>query len=234
MKSLPLFATIALALGAVHTGVARAHEDGSVSKVFGAIHVKAGGQLDSGETVNGAIDVGANARTGDLETVNGAIDIDNGAQTGELETVNGAIDVGDNAVIKSAEAVNGAIDIGVGSRVLQHIETVNGAIEIAARSEVLGEVENVNGTIRIEQAHVVGRVSTATGDITLLGARLDNGLLVEKQGWSLFNFSRKPVIKIGAGSVVNGTLEFRREVELFVHPTARIGKVIGASAKPLN
>jgi hypothetical protein len=34
--------------------------------------------------------------------------------------------------------------------------------------------------------------------------------------------------------VVEGTLDFEREVELFVHDSARIGKVSGATAKKFS
>jgi hypothetical protein len=36
---------------------------------------------------------------------------------------------------------------------------------------------------------------------------------------------------IGAGSQVSGALVFEHEVELFVHPTAKIGPVTGATAR---
>jgi hypothetical protein len=47
--------------------------------------------------------------------------------------------------------------------------------------------------------------------------------------------SRKPKVPrivIGPNAIVDGELRFEREVELFVHPTAKIGKVIGATAVP--
>ncbi len=208
--------------------------DDTISKVFGGIHVRDGESIGRGETVNGGIDVGDNARTKSLSTVNGGITIGKNAQVGRIETVNGGADIGTNAVLTSIEAVNGGVDIADGARITKHISTVNGGVDIADQVWVGGAIENVNGGVKIGASHIVGLVSTATGDITLNGSRLDGGILVEKQGWSLFNFSRKPIIKIGAGTVVNGTLDFRREVDLYVHPSAKIGKVIGASAKVLT
>jgi len=49
-------------------------------------------------------------------------------------------------------------------------------------------------------------------------------------------FSRKqrlPRVVIGAGSVVEGELVFEREVELYVHPDARVGKQSGKSPRML-
>lgn len=231
-RFVPLLVVGAMALALTTT--ISAHDGESVSRVFGGISLKAGGVMGDGDTVNGGISIGNNAKAEDLETVNGGITVGAAAIVGRLETVNGGIDIEDNATVISAEAVNGGVDVGDGVRISQSLETVNGAIEIGARSEVLGEVENVNGGIRIGASHVVGKVSTVSGDLTLSGSRLDNGILIEKQGWAPFRSARKPIVKIGAGSVVNGTLEFRREVELFVHPTAKIGRVIGATVRVLQ
>jgi hypothetical protein len=41
---------------------------------------------------------------------------------------------------------------------------------------------------------------------------------------------RKPRIVIGPNAVVEGPLVFKREVNLYVHRTARIGQVTGATA----
>jgi len=59
------------------------------------------------------------------------------------------------------------------------------------------------------------------------------GLLVEKpsMGWFNSGNSRKPRVVIGPGSVVEGALVFEREVELFVHASAKVGAVTGATAQ---
>jgi hypothetical protein len=53
---------------------------------------------------------------------------------------------------------------------------------------------------------------------------LENGKIVRKPSI--------PRIVIGPNAVVEGELRFEHEVELFVHDSAKIGKVIGAVAKP--
>jgi len=57
------------------------------------------------------------------------------------------------------------------------------------------------------------------------------GILVEKPRGISFGRLRVPRIVIGPNAVVEGELRFEREVELFVHPKARIGKVVGATAR---
>ena len=102
-----------------------------------------------------------------------------------------------------------------------------------AEFDVGGRVENVNGRIALDAAHVGGGISTVSGDIEIgADSRVEGGLLVDKpSGW--FNWKdRKPRVVIGPRAVVDGTLEFRREVELYVSDSARIGTVSGATAQP--
>jgi len=59
------------------------------------------------------------------------------------------------------------------------------------------------------------------------------GLKVNKptSNWMPIRFgsNRKPRIVIGPNAVVDGDLVFEREVVLYVHASARIGKVTGAT-----
>ena len=62
------------------------------------------------------------------------------------------------------------------------------------------------------------------------GSRVEGGILVEKpSGW--FNSSSKPPrVVIGPNAVVQGTLDFRRDVELLVSESATVGTIKGATA----
>jgi hypothetical protein len=53
-------------------------------------------------------------------------------------------------------------------------------------------------------------------------------------GWHWNNNNRRPHIVIGPHAVVQGTLEFRREVELYVSDSAQIGAVKGATAQKFS
>src|SRR5690606_40191178 len=121
---------------------------------------------------------------------------------------------GDVQVSGSAETVNGGIGVAAGSRIDGGLETVNGEIEIDA-AEVSGGIETVNANI------TVGADSTVHG-----------GILVEKPRGSWFSWGepKKPRVVIGRNAVVEGDLVFKREVELYVHETARVGAIDGATA----
>lgn len=212
---------LALALGLAVT-VAHAHDD-----------TGPGRDIDK---VNGGITAEAGQTYGDLNTVNGGIHINKGATVDTAETVNGGIDIDDEARVGSAEAVNGGISVGQKVTIRDGVETVNGGIRIGFLSQVGDDVETVNGTITVQQTDVGGRIHTVQGDITV-GAKshVHKGIWVEKNshgtGWSLRANPRIPRIVIGPNAIVDGELRFDREVELFVHPTAKIGTVTGATAK---
>jgi hypothetical protein len=232
VRTLVSLVSLSLALAA---GPALAQQD--IDKVFGGITAKAGQTYGSLESVNGGITIREGAQVDSAETVNGGITIDDKAQVGSAETVNGGISLGEGATAGSIEAVNGGIRLARGARVERGIEAVNGGIKLAEQAEVGGDIENVNGAITLRGARVGGDVSTTHGDIVLSGgARIDGGILVEKPtgGWWRSEDKQPPRVVIGADSVVGGALVFEHEVELFVHPTAKIGPVTGATAQPFT
>ncbi len=183
--------------------------------------------------VNGSIRVESGRTVGDLDTVNGSIHLGDNARAVDLETVNGSIEVGDGASAESAETVNGRITLGARVRIAKHVDSVNGSLEIGEGSDVAGKVANVNGTIRLRAAHVGGGIGTVNGDIDVgADSRVEGGILVEKPSGWFFNTSGKPPrIVIGPRAVVDGTLDFRREVELHVSESATVGTIKGATPR---
>jgi hypothetical protein len=210
---------LALALALVLSTAALAHEPDegkSRSRVMGGLNA------ESGEVV------------GDLETVNGGISVDDKARTGSLTTVNGGIDIEDDAVVEEATTVNGGIDVGERVRVDHDLETVNGGIRVDFNSKVGGDVTTVNGAITLRQTEVGGALRLVNGDITV-GAKshVRGGILVQKNkgiqiGWGS-NKPKVPRVIIGPNAIVDGELRFERKVDLYVHTTAKIGTVIGAT-----
>ncbi|HEX4854781.1 hypothetical protein [Arenimonas sp.] len=232
VRTLASLISLSLALAA---GPALAQQD--VDKVFGGITAQADQEYGSLSSVNGGITVREGAKVESAETVNGGITIHDRARVGSAETVNGGITLGEGARAGSLEAVNGGIRLAKGARVDRDIEAVNGGIRVAEQAEVVGDIENVNGAITLRGAQVGGDVTTTNGDIVLAGGtHVDGGILVEKPtgNWWKSEDRQVPRIVIGANSVVAGSLVFEHEVELFVHPTAKIGPVTGATAQPFT
>lgn len=198
----------------VSTTACVAGDDSGTSKVNGSVHVEAGQAPSNANTVNGSIEVAANARVEDASTVNGSVTL------------------GDHASAKSADTVNGAVTLGSGAQVSGNIESVNGGLNLSPGATVGGHAGNVNGHIAIDGAHVGGQVETVGGDIDITGnARVDGGLLVHKpdNGWFHFGIDRDPVVTIGPGATVNGTLKFERTVKLYVSDRATVGQIVGAT-----
>jgi cytoskeletal protein CcmA (bactofilin family) len=112
---------------------------------------------------------------------------------------------------------------------------VNGSITLRTGADVGGKVSNVNGTIKLEQAHIGGGIETSSGDVAIgANSRVDGGLVVnEDHSW--FHMStHKPHIEIGPHATVQGTLQFKREVELYVSDSATVGKIEGATAQKFS
>ncbi|HKR75037.1 MAG TPA: hypothetical protein VJR95_00140 [Rhodanobacter sp.] len=194
----------------------------------------------------------ATAADNDIDKVNGSVQVDAGQHAGDVSSVNGSVHVGDHAVVQKASTVNGSVDLGAqaragelgtvngairlagGSQVNGKVEAVNGAISLAQGAQVDGHLSNVNGAITLDAAHVAGGLETVSGDITVgAGSHVEGGILVDKpnNGWFRWGSERKPVIVIGPHAVVQGTLEFRREVVLKVSDSAQIGTVKGAAVE---
>jgi len=185
--------------------------------------------------VNGSVSADAGQAYGDLETVNGSVSIAAGATVEDASTVNGSITVGDKAQAASLETVNGAIRIGKDVQVRKDVETVNGSIFTDRGTTIGGNVDTINGAIGLVGTQLAGGIETVNGDITVgIGSHVKGGIKVEKpRGWSM-KPRRDPRIIIGPNAVVEGPLVFERPVTLYVHTSARIGAVTGATAKPFS
>ena len=187
---------------------------------------------DNVDHVNGAIEIAAGQQAGNLSTVNGAIRLGDGAHAGSASTVNGSITLGTRAVAESLGTVNGGVRLGTGAQVAKSVSTVNGAVILAQGAQVGGDVGNVNGAIRLTGAAIDGGLRTVSGDIDIgAGSVVKGGLIVDKEsGWSLFHFwGSAPRVVIGPGASVDGTLDFRRTVRLYVSDRAHVGVIKGAT-----
>lgn len=201
----------------------------SISAAHAHDHDQKGGDISR---VNGGITAEAGTSYGDLDTVNGGISVRKGASAKDVETVNGGISIDDDASVSSVSAVNGGIRGGERVKVARGVETVNGGIRFDFHSKVGGDISTVNGGITIKQTTVTGKLRTVSGDITV-GAQslVDGGILVEKPQGISWGKPRIPRIVIGPNATVKGELRFEREVELFVHASAKVGPVSGATAR---
>lgn len=186
--------------------------------------------------VNGSISATSGQRYGDLDTVNGSIRVGDGVEAGDIETVNGSIKIGEGARTGSISTVNGGVRMAARVTASGNVVTVNGSIFADRRSQVGGGVETVNGGIGLVETHVGGDIETVNGDVTVgVGSVVGGGIHIKKPSFSLsLTPNRKPRVIIGPNAVVNGALQFEREVVLYVHDTAKIGPVTGATPLPFN
>ena len=185
------------------------------------------------DKINGSITAEAGQTYGDLETVNGSIRIESNARVGEAETVNGSIHAEDHVHARSLTTVNGGIRVGTQAEIEDGLETVNGSIFVDRGGNVGHGVETVNGAIGLVDTDLGGGIETVNGDITVgVGSHVKGGIHVEKpsQQWFSMGKRKPPRIIIGPNAQVDGAMVFEREVKLYVHRSAKIGSVSGATA----
>ena len=195
-----------------------------------------------------AVSTVALAAAGNISKVNGSIEVETGQEAGDVSTVNGGIVIGQGARVRDDRdgqrfdpprgpggcdrrptPSTGRSPSASRSRSTARSGTVNGGVELGKGSRIGGSLETVNGRMSLTEATVGGGLETVNGDITVgANSRVDGGILVDKPSKnSSIRKQRNPRITIEAGAVVNGTLRFEREVDLYVSPSATIGSVEG-------
>lgn len=180
--------------------------------------------------VNGSIEIGSNCRVnGQVESVNGGIDIGSGSRVSGISNVNGRVVLGENIEVDGdIAAVNGRIEIGPNSRVAGKVESVNGRISAGNGTVIGGRVSSVNGGIELIGVRAESIVTNNSSINLDQGAVISGDLTVRKSQGISFDMGSKPKIVVGRGVRVEGTLNFEREVELYVHESASVGEVSGA------
>ncbi|MBV8910697.1 MAG: hypothetical protein JOZ89_08055 [Gammaproteobacteria bacterium] len=187
--------------------------------------------------VNGAVDVKADRSYGEVSTVNGAIHIEDRAVVGHVHTVNGGMILGAEASAQSLRSINGAISVRNGAHVTGPVSAVNGRIALEPAVGVSGHLSNVNGRISLDAAHAGGGIETVSGSIDIgARSRVEGGIWVKDTRstgfweWLFASYRPPPDVVIGPDAIVQGTLRFDHEVKLYVSTRARIGPVQGARA----
>ncbi len=196
-----------------------------------------GAAIGSGQDIrktNGAIRVDSGESVGMLTTTNGAIVVGDNAQATQISTTNGAIRIGNEVVFDSVRTTNGAISVGAGVECSGDLQTTNGGISVGSGSRIAGDVSTVNGSVVMTSTHVGGKVSTVSSSVDLgADSMIVGGVVIEgRRGFSFgMGNSRTPKVIVGPRTRVIGDMEFKREVELWVHDSASVGNVSGAEAR---
>lgn len=208
----------------------------ALSSAAAAHDVATQGRAHAIDKVNSSITAEAGQTYGDLSTVNGGITIEARAHVEAAETVNGSIHADDDVHARALSTVNGSIHVGARAQIDGGIETVNGGIFVDRGSKVARDIETVNGAIGMVDTELGGGIETVNGDITVgVGSHVKGGIRIEKpnKGWGGFRMGKQkiPRIVIGPNAVVEGPLVFEREVTLYVHASAKVGSITGATAR---
>lgn len=138
-------------------------------------------------------------------TVNKSLEVEPGTVVKDVKTVNGSSEVGDGGRAEEVSTVNGSIRLG--NQVgTRSIETVNGAIRASDALTVADDIETVNRNIEIGTgAAIGGSLATVNGSIRASQGEVRGRIVIENP-----------------------------DTRLYVHETARVGAVEGATAQPFQ
>lgn len=232
LRLTPVAAALAFTLFAGLSLPGAADDGKNVDKVMGGITAESGQAYGELSTVNGGVDVEAGATARGINTVNGGIRIGAGAKVGDAKTVNGGVRLEADVTVGRIETVNGGVRLGARGNA-ERVVTVNGGVFVDRDSRIAGGIETVNGAIGIIATEVGGDIVTVNGDITVgVDSRVRGGIRVKKPSgnWSPVGTGRRtPRIVIAPRAKIEGALTFEREVKLYVHDTATVGTVEGAT-----
>lgn len=202
------------------------------------IRVTAGSSDDDYSSLNGSITVddGVQQPKADLSAVNGSITIGADVALGDVKTVNGSIRVDGNARLNDVGSVNGRIEIARGAQVSGEVTTVNGRVSLGEGSSVTGDVGSVNGRISLVATQVEGGLSNYNGGIEILDGSTVTGDVTVKEPQDHGNDwnNDPPHVVVGRNSQVLGRMIFEREVRLYVHESAQVGAIEGATPKSFS
>lgn len=113
------------------------------------------------------------------------------------------------------------------------IDTGSGEVELVG-TRVEGKVDTGSGDISLTDSVIGDDLVTSAGRVTLAGASVVEGDLIVRKPkcWGLCWGNDQPTrVVIGASASVVGDIRIEREAELWVHESARIGRVSGAQVK---
>lgn len=193
----------------IHVGGAKADDSGSLSSLFGSIHID------------------AHEHTGEISSVNGDVSIDEHASAKQVSIVNGDLDIAEHVKLNAIDIVNGDIDARDHLEVSAGIATVNGDINLGKNSMVGKSIISVNGDINLAGVTVDEDIETVNGDVNVSGMSVIFGdITYKKPDSKWFNSDNKPTLTIDKNVEIHGSIILERPVTLVLENEALHQKVV--------
>lgn len=201
----------------------------NLSHVSNDITTQAGTKYGKLNTVSGDIHVVGGSSAGSLHSVSGDITVDADATIGRAATTSGNLKIADGVRATGLETVSGKLTLGRRVEVDGDVASISGDIFVDRGGKLSGTITSISGNIGLVQTELKGDINFVSSNVTVgVGSHVSGRLKLKKPTFS--TLSRTPRVVIGPNAVVEGPLEFGLPVKLYVHDTARIGPVTGATA----
>lgn len=200
----------------------------SLSKISDDISTQAGQQYGALSSVSGDVRVAANVQAKGVHTVSGDIRIDAGATVGAVANTSGNIVAAEHVKLDDVKTVSGNITLGRQAQVSGGVASVSGNIFADRGTRIAGDIDSVSGSIGLVQTEVGGDITFASSDLTVgVDSHVKGRVHLKKPSFS--HLDHPPRIVIGPNAVVDGPMDFELPVQLYVHSSARTGKITGAT-----
>jgi DUF4097 and DUF4098 domain-containing protein YvlB len=228
-----------VAVGVIDTGSGDVIvETGAVTRNIdtgsGSVELSPGASSGRIDTGSGSVRMGADAQARVIDTGSGSIRLASGARTEAIDTGSGSIRGADRVLIDGdIDTGSGAVELGSGSTVRGNIDTGSGSVELTGVI-VEGKIDTGSGDITLIDCQLRDDLVSTRGEVKLEGSTHVGGDLIIRKSkcWGFCWGENEPTrVVVGAGASVAGEIRSERETELWVHQSARIGKVSGAEVK---
>jgi DUF4097 and DUF4098 domain-containing protein YvlB len=224
-----------------------------IDTASGSVELETAAQADSVDTASGSVRLGPKALVlGRIDVASGSVTLGPGASSGVIDTGSGGVDIGDSAVCRDIDTGSGSVTVGRAATT-GGIDTGSGSVTVNPGARVLGAIDTGSGSVRATGATLQRGIDTGSGNITLsatvvsgdiyttngdvqlsVGTRVNGNLTVREKscgGWFSFGCESRPTKVVIESGVSIGNITLRENVVLYVHPSARIGRVIGGERK---
>lgn len=198
------------------------------NKISGDVQTQPGQKYGGLNTVSGDVRVARGVEAGGVHSVSGDITVEAGAKIGNAATTSGNLTVADDSQTGGLKSVSGNIALGRKVVVDGDLASVSGNLFADHGSRIGGDVSTVSGDVGLVQTEVDGDITFVSSDVTVgVGSHVKGRLHLKKPTYS--NLKRPPRVVVGPNAVIDGPLDFELPVTLYVHSSAKVGAITGAT-----
>lgn len=180
-----------------------------------------------GGCIGGTKEISANtAHDKSIRKIDGSIAVREGASVRNVKVIDGDIDIDDAAYVKNVSVTDGNARLGKKVIVNGNLKLTDGEAVAGRGTQVTGSVYARHGKLELDGVSVAGNIELFCTDATVSGSTIEGDILIEEK-WLWKKCEDVKTLEIGADTEVTTVRVAVPRLNLRVHRSARIGKLIG-------